>query len=243
MGTARVEVLPTAEAVASRAADFVAAAAARPYINLGLPTGRTPLATYAELARRVAAGRADLRNEIVWAIDEFVCPAGAVPGTNRAFYAEHVVLGQREVRCPDPAARKPETHIAAYAKALRKAHRIDLCLLGIGTDGHIAFNEPGSERDSRARVVELTEESRQAHADDFGSLAAVPRTAMTLGVADLLESRAVIVLATGAEKATIIARAIEGPQTAAVPASWVQSVGALWLLDAAAAAGLRRLAK
>jgi glucosamine-6-phosphate deaminase len=240
MRDARIEVLPSAEAAAGRAADYVAAMAARPYINLGLPTGQTPIPVYAELSRRVAAGRADFRHEIVWAIDEFVGPSPDTPGTNTAFYATHVRLGQRDMRCPDAAASDPEAQIAAYAKAVRKAHGLDLCLLGIGTNGHIAFNEPGSGRDSRARVVELTEESRRAHAEDFGSLEAVPTHGMTLGVADLLESRLVIVMATGEAKASIVARAIQGPQTAKVPASWVQSVEALWLLDEAAASGLRR---
>jgi glucosamine-6-phosphate deaminase len=240
MRDARIEVLPSADAAACRAADYIVAMAARPYVNLGLPTGKTPIAMYAELRRRVAAGRADLRHEIVWAIDEFVGPGTDAQGTNRAFYQEHVGLGQRQLLCPDAAAGDPEAHIAGYAKAIRKAHGLDLCLLGIGMNGHIAFNEPGSGRDSRARVVDLTEESRGAHAEDFGSLEAVPKRGMTLGIADLLESRLVVVMATGESKAAIVARAIEGPQTAKVPASWVQSVEALWLLVEAAASGLRR---
>ena len=114
-------------------------------------------------------------------------------------------------------------------------------MLGIGVNGHIAFNEPGSERDSRARVVTLTPESRAAHADAFGSLDRVPARGMTLGIADILAARRILVLATGAGKAAIVERILEGPMTAAVPASWLQPhADVTWLLDAAAASRLPR---
>jgi glucosamine-6-phosphate deaminase len=241
MSDARVEVFPAPAGVAARAASIIAETATSvPRANLALPTGSTPLLTYGELRRRVAASEASFAAATVWAIDEFAGVAPETPGTNSAFYRKYVHLGQRALHCPNPTAAHPDEHIAAFAAAMRKAHGLDLCVLGVGANGHIAFNEPGSGRDSRARVVALTEGSRQAHAEDFGSLEAVPARGMTLGVADLLESRAVVVLATGVAKAAIVARAIEGPQTAEVPASWLQSVDALWLLDEAAASGLRR---
>jgi glucosamine-6-phosphate deaminase len=108
-------------------------------------------------------------------------------------------------------------------------------------NGHIAFNEPGSARTSRARAIQLAGTSREAHAAAFGSIEAVPDRGITLGVADLLEARAILALASGTHKAKIVRDAIEGPQTADVPASWLQSHGDIrWLLDAEAAAELSR---
>jgi glucosamine-6-phosphate deaminase len=238
----RIEVLADEAAVAARAADLLCEAVrAKPDALLGLPTGNTPIRAYDELARRVAAGIVDFSRASIYAIDEFAGATRTTPGTNSAFYREHVRLGQRVLHCPNPSAQDPEEHIRAFADAIRRAGGIDVCVLGIGTNGHIAFNEPGAAVDSRSRVVELTPASRQAHAATFGSLDAVPMRGMTLGVAELLASRRIIVLATGVRKAAIVRRAIEDPPTADVPASWLQShADVLWLLDAAAAAQLRR---
>ena len=171
---------------------------------------------------------------------EFAGSTRTTPGANSVFYREHVRLGQRVLHCPNPSAQDPDEHIRAFADAIRRAGGIDLCMLGIGTNGHIAFNEPGSTHDSRADVVELTRASREAHAATFGSLDAVPARGMTLGVADLLEARSIVVLATGTAKAAIVRRAIEGAPTADVPASWLQShADVLWVLDEAAAQQLR----
>ena len=222
------------------AARIVDAIRAKPAAALALPTGNTPLPMYGELAARAARGDADLSRATIWAIDEFIGPTRETPGTNSAFYREHVRLGQHALHCPNPSAQDPEEHIRAFADAIRRAGGIDLCVLGIGENGHIAFNEPGSARDSRARVVDLTIESRRAHAGAFGSLDSVPARGITLGIADLLESRSIIVLATGASKAKVVAAAIEGPQTEEVPASWLQSVAVTWLLDEAAASSLSR---
>lgn len=240
MSRPRIETFPTADAAAARAAGLIADAAATvPNANIALPTGNTPIAAYDELAGRVARGEADFSHTTIYAIDEFVGAGRETPGTNSAFYRAHVRLGQRALHCPNPSAQDPDEHIRAFAGAIRRAHGLDLCVLGIGANGHIAFNEPGSARDSRARVVDLAIESRRAHASGFGSLEAVPARGMTLGVADLLESRQIIVMATGAAKAAIVSRAIDGAQTADVPASWLQSVDPLWLLDEAAAAALK----
>ncbi len=237
----RIEIVAGDDALALRAADVIChAVRAKPAAMLGLPTGRTPISTYADLNRRVSAGQADFSQAAIYAIDEFAGAGPAVPGTNAAFYAPHLNLGQRALHCPDSAAHDPETHIRAFADAIRHAGGLDLCVLGIGVNGHVAFNEPGSGRDSRARVVDLTEASREAHAAGFGSLEAVPARGMTLGVADLLEARSIVVLATGALKATIVRDAIEAAETPAVPASWLRSHADLtWLLDEAAASALR----
>ena len=237
----RIEILTDEAAVAVRAADLLCdTVRAKPGALLALPTGNTPVRAYVELARRVAAGAVDFARASIYAIDEFAGATRTAPGTNSVFYREHVRLGQRVLHCPNPSAQDPEEHIRAFADAVRRTGGIDLCMLGIGANGHIAFNEPGSTHDSRARLVELTRASREAHAATFGSLDAVPARGMTLGVADLLESRSIVVLATGAPKAAIVRRAIEDTPTADVPASWLQShADVLWVLDAAAAVELR----
>ncbi|MEX0749225.1 MAG: 6-phosphogluconolactonase, partial [Dehalococcoidia bacterium] len=110
-----------------------------------------------------------------------------------------------------------------------------------GTNGHVAFNEPGSTRDSHARTVDLAPASREVHAATFGSIDAVPDRGMTLGMSDLLAARAVLVLASGAHKAAIVRDAIEGPETEDVPASLLRSHADLtWVLDEAATSQLSR---
>jgi glucosamine-6-phosphate deaminase len=210
---------------------------------LGLPTGNTPIGMYGELQRRVDGGELDVSRVVAFAIDEFAGVPRSTPGTNSAFYRAHLRLPLRALHIPNPDAREPEAHITAFADALRRAGGFDLCVLGIGRNGHIAFNEPGSERTSHARVVELTQISREAHAGAFGGIECVPARGLTLGIAELLASAAILVLATGAEKAAIVREAIEGRVGAEVPASWLQEhPRCTWLLDQAAASKLQRAA-
>ncbi len=238
----KIEVLPDAAALAQRAADAICAAVgAKPSAVLGLPTGATPIEAYAELTRRAAAGEADFSRATAFAVDEFAAASRDAPGTNAAFFARHLRLPLAALRVPRADAPDPDAEIRAFADEVRRAGGMDLCVLGIGVNGHIAFNEPDSARASRARAVELRAESRAAHAAAFGSLDAVPRIGMTLGIADILEARAILVLASGARKAAIVARAVEGDACADVPASWLREhPGVTWMLDEAAASGLTR---
>ncbi|MBI5284833.1 MAG: glucosamine-6-phosphate deaminase [Chloroflexi bacterium] len=237
----RIEIEPDDGAVGVHAAAVICdAVRAKPDAVLGLPTGSSPLSTYAELERRVAAGMADFSRAVAYAVDEFAGATATTAGTNSVFFAEHLRVRFRALHCPDSGATDPDAAIRAFAEDIRRGGGIDLCVLGIGVNGHIAFNEPGAGRDSRARVVPLTPASREAHAAAFGSLDRVPLRGMTLGVADLLEARSILVLAQGRHKARIVQAALEGPVSANVPASWLRDHGDVaWLLDAAAAALLR----
>jgi glucosamine-6-phosphate deaminase len=234
----RIEIVADEDALAQRAADIICdVLRAKPRPVLGLPTGETPKRTYAELVRRSGAGEVDASNALGFAVDEFLDVAPAAPGTNRAFFDAYLADTTISIRSPDPASSAGLA--SEYLNDLKHAGGLDLCILGVGTNGHIAFNEPGSAVDSRARVVNLTIESRRAHAPAFGSLDGVPERGVTLGVGDILESRAILVMAQGEAKAAIVARAIEGPRAAAVPASWLQSHGNVtWLLDEPAASHL-----
>jgi glucosamine-6-phosphate deaminase len=240
----RLEIVVDESAVGVRTADIICDVLKRKQdAVLGLPTGETPKAAYAELSGRIDRGEVDVRYVRAFAIDEFLTGSQAAAGTNLAFFADHVpALGRSIGIVPFSLSNaEAESAVTAFAAQIRQLHGFDLCVLGIGANGHIAFNEPGSERDSRARVVGLTEQSRDAHAAAFGSVGAVPRRGVTLGVGDILESKSILVLAQGAAKAAIVARAIEGPQTADVPASWLQGhADVTWLLDEAAAAQLQR---
>jgi glucosamine-6-phosphate deaminase len=233
-----IEITADADALAIRAADLICdAARTKADALLGLPTGNTPIAAFAEIARRVAAGTVSFERATIYAVVVFAGATRTTPGTNSVFYRIHVNVGQRALHCPNPAALDPDEHIRAFADAIRRGGGLDLCVLGIGENGHIAFNEPGSARASRARVVDLAPTSRAAHAAAFGSLEAVPWRGITLGVADLLEARTMVVLASGRTKAAIVARAIHGEMTADVPASWLQThPNITWLLDEDAAA-------
>jgi glucosamine-6-phosphate deaminase len=230
-----VQVLAGPDAVAAEAAGIVCSFSF-PGASLGLPTGVTPIPMYAEIARRVATGECDLSGVTIWAIDEFCGVLPDTRGTNAEFYRRHLTVPVRELYCPSSDAEDAAVHIQEYAAAVRATGGLDLVVLGIGQNGHIAFNEPGAEREAPARVVELAEASRQAHAAEFGSADRVPREGMTLGIADLLSARAVLVLATGAHKAMIVRAALEGPETPALPASWLRGhPRVLWIIDEAAA--------
>jgi glucosamine-6-phosphate deaminase len=233
----RIEVVDDSAALAERAANrLLDIVRARPDARLGLPTGATPIDTYRLISERAGAAFAPSR---AWAVDEFCASARDAPGTNAAFFAEHLRLEIGELRVPNAAAPDPAGEIAAFAGDIRSAGGFDLCLLGIGVNGHIAFNEPPAARGSRARVVQLSPASRRAHAESFGSPDAVPSHGMTLGVADLLDAREILLLAHGAAKAEIVRRAVEGPAGEDVPASWLQTHDHVtWLLDRAAAAKL-----
>ena len=237
----RIEIEPDDGAVGAHAAGVICdAVRAKPDSVLGLPTGSSPLSTYAELERRASAGIADFSRATVYAVDEFAGATATTPGTNSVFFAEHLRVRFRALHCPDSAAADPDAAIGALAESIRRDGGIDLCVLGIGVNGHIAFNEPGAGRDSRARVVPLTPASREAHASAFGSLERVPLRGMTLGVADLLEARSILVIAQDPHKARMVQAALEGPVGAEVPASWLRDHrDVTWLLDAAAAALLR----
>lgn len=236
-----VDVVQDEAALAECAADMICElVTTKPDPVLALPTGDTPVLTYERLVRRESADSVDFSRMIVFAIDEFLGVPRDAPGTNSRFYRQHLRLRVRALHIPNPSAREPEAHIRAFAESVRRLGGLDLCVLGIGTNGHIAFNEPGSGRESGARVVDLARESREAHAAGFGSIENVPPQAMTLGVADLLEAKRILVLAQGEPKAEIVRRAVEDPPSADVPASWMQAHGGvMWLLDEAAASHLR----
>lgn len=229
------------------AADAIeAVVGARPAAVLGLATGSSPLPAYRELVRRHRAGIGPSYAEVrCFLLDEYV---GLPPG-HPATYRETIVreltddLGIARSRVSSPDASDPQHAGARYESLLREAGGVDLQVLGIGSDGHLAFNEPGSSLASLTRIKTLTERTRQDNARFFGSVGEVPHHVLTQGLGTILRARHLVLLASGAAKADAVAAAVEGPLTASCPASVLQlHPHVTVLLDEDAASGLERAA-
>jgi glucosamine-6-phosphate deaminase len=243
-----MEVVPlsSAEEVATLAASTIEALVRdRPSGVLGLATGSSPGPTYAELVARHRAGVGPSYDGVrVLLLDEYVgLPAGH-PQSYRATIARELTddlgLPPDRVHGPDPTGVQAAG--AAYEALLVEAGGVDLQLLGIGSDGHLAFNEPGSSLSSTTRLKTLTEGTRRDNARFFGSLDEVPRHVVTQGLGTILRARHLLLVATGAGKASAVAAAVEGPLTASCPASVLQlHPHATVLLDPDAASELERL--
>ncbi|NBE52103.1 glucosamine-6-phosphate deaminase [Streptomyces boluensis] len=212
---------------------------------LGVATGSTPLPVYEALAAKVRAGAVDVSRVRVCQLDEYVgLPAGH-PESYRATVLRQVVeplgLPADQFMGPDGSAEDVQAACEAYDKALAGAGGVDLQLLGIGTDGHIGFNEPCSSLASRTRIKTLTEQTRADNARFFGDdIEQVPQHVITQGIGTILNARHLVLLATGEGKADAVAAAVEGPVAALVPASALQlHPHATVVVDEAAASGLK----
>jgi len=198
----------------------------KPDCVLGLATGSSPLGLYNELIRMHRDEGLDFSQVATFNLDEYV---GLPPSDEHSYryfmqanFFDHVNIDRRKTHVPDGRALDFETYCERYEKAIADAGGIDLQVLGIGRDGHIAFNEPGSSLGSRTRLKTLTSETIRDNARFFGGEEKVPRLAITMGVGTILESRRCLLLALGAGKAKAIHDAIEGPVTAQVTASALQ---------------------
>ena len=211
---------------------------------LGLATGSSPSPVYDDLAARHARGELSLARARAFLLDEYVgLPAGH-PESYRSViereFTARLDADPAAVRGPDGGAADLRAACAEYDDAVRAAG-VDLQLLGVGTDGHIGFNEPGSSLGSRTRVKTLTPQTRADNARFFGGdPEAVPRHVVTQGVATILAARHLVLLAWGPGKAGAVAALVEGPLTAMVPASALQlHPHATVVVDEGAAEGLR----
>jgi glucosamine-6-phosphate deaminase len=240
-----VVIVPDSRAAGELVADAAAALlAAKPDALLGVATGSTPLPAYEALERRVKAGALDVSKLRVCQLDEYVgLPAGH-PESYRSVVLREVVdrlgLSADSFLGPDGAAADVLAACAAYERELRDAGGVDLQILGIGTDGHVGFNEPCSSLASRTRIKTLTQQTRTDNARFFDSPEQVPQHVITQGVGTILEARHVILLAFGKGKADAVAAAVEGPLSSFVPASALQlHPHATVIVDEAAAGGLK----
>jgi glucosamine-6-phosphate deaminase len=223
----RVIVERDKDGVSRRAAQLVASLVRRrPTCVLGLATGGTPLGMYAELIRMHRDEGLDFSRVVTFNLDEYVGLSGSHPHSYRHFMQQnlfdHVNIDPRDTHVPDGRALDFEAYCEQYERLISEEGGIDLQVLGIGGDGHIAFNEPGSSLGSRTRLKTLTEETVRDNARFFGSEKDVPRLAITMGVGTILESRQCLLLAAGDGKARAIRDTIKGPITAQVTASALQ---------------------
>jgi glucosamine-6-phosphate deaminase len=242
----RVVILESPEEVSQRAAEIICQQVQRaPRSVLGLATGGTPLATYQALIRAHQQGQVSFAEVTSFNLDEYVGLEPNHPQSYHHFMRTHLFdqIDIAPARCHVPCgvAEDYELYGQQYEAAIADAGGIDLQLLGVGTDGHIAFNEPGSSLASRTRLKALTAQTRRDNARFFGSLDEVPRLAITMGVGTILEARQLLLLATGDNKAAAVRALVEGPVTSAITASALQlHPRATVLLDQAAASWLER---
>jgi len=214
---------PTAKDGSAVAAGIVARLLReKPDAVLGLATGRTPLLLYRELVQM----KLDWSRVTTFNLDEYVGPPPAHPASFHCFMWEHlfrhVNVPKENVHIPDGLTKDVPAFCRQYEDAIRPAGGIDLQVLGIGTDGHIGFNEPTSSLASRTRLKTLTAQTRSDNARSFGGDDRVPHHVITMGIGTILEARQILLLAFGHAKAQAIAAAVEGPVTAMNPASALQ---------------------
>jgi glucosamine-6-phosphate deaminase len=232
----------TAEAATCVAARVIAhLLLEKPNAVLGLATGSTPLLLYRELIRM----KLDWRKVTTFNLDEYIGLPADHPQSYQSFMWEnllrHVNIAKKNVHIPDGNTKDIPKFCANYEKQIHAAGGIDLQVLGIGTDGHIGFNEPTSSLASRTRIKTLTKRTLQDNARFFGSKDQVPHHVITMGIGTIMEARQNLLLAFGSKKARAIAAAVEGPITSVNPASILQLHPVTKVcLDKDSAAQLRR---
>ncbi|MET0782525.1 MAG: glucosamine-6-phosphate deaminase [Microbacterium sp.] len=241
---AEVVIVPDPAAAGALVADEIARLIhANPATMLGLATGSTPLPVYDALASRLAG--MDVSQVRGFALDEYVGIDPAHPESYRSVIAREVVeplgLDPRRIHVPDGALHGIEHAGEDYERAIAEAGGVDLQILGIGTDGHIGFNEPGSSFASLTRVKTLTQQTRDDNSRFFDSIDDVPTHCITQGLGTILRARHLVLLAFGEGKAAAVASAVEGPLSASLPGSAIQlHPHATVVIDDAAASRLVR---
>ncbi|HAF71450.1 TPA: glucosamine-6-phosphate deaminase [Candidatus Acetothermia bacterium] len=215
---------------------------AKPDLVLALPTGDTLIGMYRELVRLHREGLLDLSRATAFNLDEYL---GIPPDHPQSFKSymhrhlwDHVNLRRENAHIPNSLPKDPEAECHRYEGLIEKAGGIDLAVLGLGENGHIAFNEPGTPFGSLTHVAELSEETREREAQAFGGLEHVPRQAITMGIRTIMLSREVLLLVSGEGKREILFRALTGPITPEVPGSALQLHPALTVICDRAAASL-----
>ena len=238
----------TKEEASRKAADLVAALLkAKPAAVLGLATGSTPVPMYQALAKDCTAGKISFKKAKSWNLDEY----WGLPGTHDQSYRyfmdknlfDHIDIDKKNTHVLNGLAKDWKKEVKAYEAAIKKAGGIDLQVLGIGSDGHIAFNEPGSSLASRTRLVSLTPQTIKDNARFFKKAADVPKYALSMGVGTIMESKTVVLLAFGANKADAVKGAVEGGISQFCTASALQMHKDAWFFCDEAAASKLKLKK
>ena len=223
-----ITILNNSDEVAVALAERVASVLrAKPDAVLGLASGRTPVDGYAEMQRMHAAGEMDWSRASTFNLDEFAGVAATHPGSFRSFMEEHLFCGvnlqQNRIHFLDGVATDLDAECRRYEQAIAAAGGIDLQLLGIGSNGHVGFNEPADDLPAHTHRVMLMESTRRDNAPLFGNdPSRVPREALSMGIGSILHARRIILVATGEKKAECIRQTVNGRITTRVPASMLQ---------------------
>ncbi len=237
----------TVEEMSKCAARVVARALnAKPNAVLGLATGATPLGLYKELVRMHKDEGLDFSQVTTFNLDEYVGLTQNHPQSYHYFMHEnffkHINIPKQNIYIPSGTTDNYEAFCSWYEQRIRDCGGIDLQLLGIGSDGHIAFNEPSSSLGSRTRIKTLAQQTIEDNARFFDTLDQVPIYAITMGVGTILEARKIILLASGKNKAGAVAAAVEGPVTSMITASALQlHRDTICVIDHEAASSLKML--
>jgi glucosamine-6-phosphate deaminase len=245
-GVPSISVLDTYAELSKRAAEAVVETiAARPVSAVTVPTGSTPLGMYQELVRRIEDGSADFAGVQIFCLDDYLGQTpedqASLTGWLKREFLDPGRIPAGNIHYIPTTADDPHAAAARYEDEMREHGGLELAVVGLGPNGHVAFNEPGSDPDSRTRVVDLTEESRDQNAAYYEGEAEIPRQAITMGLGTILSARRIVMIVSGAAKAGIVRQALEGPMTSDVPGSWMRLAGSRLevLLDAEAASALR----
>lgn len=239
-------IAPTYQEMSKISAHFIAREIKKKHdIVLGLATGDTPIGTYQELVKVHKEEGLDFSKITTFNLDEYV----GLPPLHKNSYNyfmqdnlfRHVNVNQANVYVPQGNTEDPEEFSAWYEQQIKNAGGIDFQILGIGRDGHIGFNEPGSSFASRTRVKALYKQTIEDNARFFDKIEDVPRFAITMGVGTILEAKKILLIANGEKKADVVAQFIEGPVTSQITATALQlHTLATVVLDEAAASKLKR---
>lgn len=230
------ESFPTPEHLSDRAAAILLdAIRTDPRIVLGLPTGRTPVGMYDRVVRECERAYHCFRDVTTFNLDEYVGVRPDHPGSYFAFMKQHlfdhVDIDRANAHLPNGMAADLDAECARYEHEIQDAGGLALTFLGLGRNGHIGFNEPGTPFDARTRVVALTESTRHANADLFPD-GHVPTHAITMGIGTILDSARIVLLVAGSGKAEAVERLRSGEVSDAFPASALWRHGDVTVLGA-----------
>jgi len=214
----------------------------KPDLVIALPTGDTPIGMYRELVRLYREGLVDFSQTTTFNLDEYLGIPPDHPQSFKSYMHQHfwdqVNLRKENVHIPSSLPKNPDQECARYESLIHEAGGIDLAVLGLGRNGHIAFNEPGTPFESRTHVTQLSEETRRQEAQAFGGLERVPTQAITMGILTIMLAREILLLVAGEEKRETLFRALTGPVSPEVPPSVLQLHPRLTVFSDRAAASL-----
>jgi glucosamine-6-phosphate deaminase len=198
----------------------------QPQVTLGLATGSSPVGMYAHLVQEVKRGQLSFKHVTTFNLDEYVGLPDDHPQSYLTFMNQHlfnhVDIDRHNIHMPSAQGHDLEANAKAYHDALW-AHHVDLQVLGVGSNGHIGFNEPGTPVDSTVHVVRMHKQTRLDNARFFSSLDEVPEYAISMGIKDILRAKKILLIATGLKKAEAIRELVSGKITVDVPCTILQT--------------------